>query len=81
MVIILFISSHIYNFICNNRVHRICLVNFTVWCFDKSILVDSRITCEGVDQTDVRTFRSLDRTHSSIVRIVNVADLESCTVS
>jgi len=81
MVIILFISSHVYNFICNDRIHRVRLVNLTVWSLNKSIFIDSCVTCKRVDQTDVRTLRSLDRTHSSIMGVVNVTNLESGTVS
>ena len=81
MIVVLFICCHIHNIFCNDRVHRICFVDLTIWSFNESIFVDSRISCKRVDQTDVRTFRCLDRTHSSIVRIVNVTDLKSCTVS
>ena len=37
--------------------------------------------CKVGDQTDVRTFRGLDRAHSSVVGVVNVTNLESGTVS
>ncbi len=81
MVIIFFISRHIDNFICNTRILWICLINFTVRSFHKSVFIDTCIGCKRVDQTDVWTFRCFDRTHSSIVRIVNVSNLETCTVS
>ena len=81
MVVIFFICCHVDNFFCDNRVRRICLINLTIRSLDKSIFVNSRIGCKRVDQTDVRTFRSLDRTHSSIMRIVNVTHLESGSVS
>ena len=81
MVVIFFIRCHIYNFVCNDRILRIIMINLTVWCFYKSILVNSCITCKGVDKTDVRSFRRLNRTHSSVVRVVYVSNLESCTIS
>ena len=81
MIIIFFIRSHIYDFIRNDRILRICLVDLSVRSLDKSVLVDSRIACQRVDQTDVRSLRRLDRTHSSVMGIVNVTDLKSCTVT
>ena len=81
MVVIFFIRCHVYNFICNYRVCRIIVVDLTIRSLDKSIFIDSCITCKGVDQTDVRSFRCLYWTHSSIVRVVYVSNLESGTVS
>ena len=57
------------------------MIDLAVRSLNESVLVDSGIACQGVDQTDVRTFRRLDRTHSSIVGIVYVTHLESGTVS
>ena len=79
--IIFFICGKIYNIVRNNWIFRICLIQYTVRSFDESILVDPCISRQRVDQTDVRTFRGLDRTHSSIMRVVYVTHLESRTVS
>ena len=81
MVIILFVRRHIDYFVCYDRIFRVRLVNLPVRSLDKSVFIDSGICRKGVDQTDIRTFRSLDRTHSSVVGIMNVADLKSGTVS
>ena len=81
MVIIFFISCHINNFISYSRIGRICLIDSAVRSLDKSVFVDSCIGSKGVDQTDVRTFRGLNRAHTSIVRIVNISYLESGSVS
>ena len=81
MVIILFISSHVYNFICNDRIHRVRLVNLTVWSLNKTIFINSCVSCKRVNQTDVRTLGSLYRTHSSVVGIVYISNLESGSVS
>ena len=81
MVIILFISSHIYNLICYTRILRICFVDLAVWCLNKSVLIDSCIRCKRVDQTDVRTFRCLDRAHSSVMGVMDISNLESGSVS
>ena len=81
MVVILFICCHVNNFVGYTRIHRICLINLTVRCLNKSVLIQLCIGCKGVDQTDVRSLRSLDRAHSSVMGIVNVSNLESGSVS
>ena len=81
MVIIFFIRSHINYFIRNDRILRIGLVDLTIRCFDETILVDPCIGCQRVDQTDIRTFRGLDRAHTSVMCIVYVSYFETCTVS
>ena len=47
--------------------------------FDEAEFVDAGIGGEGVDQTDVRTFRRLDRADAAVVRRMNVADFEAGT--
>ena len=81
MVIILFIGCHINNLVSYYRIGRVCFVNLSVRSLNKTILIDSCIGSKRVDKTDVRTLRSLDRTHTSIMRIVNVSNLESGSVS
>ena len=81
MVIILFICSHIYNLVCDTRILRIGFINYTVWSLHEAILIDSCIRCKGVDQTNVRTFRCLNRAHSSVMRVVDISYLESGSVS
>ena len=81
MVIILFVRRHIDYFVGNSRIGGVSAVNLSVRCLNEAILVDTRIACQRVDQSDVGTFRGLDRAHSSVVCIVNVSDFESCAVS
>ena len=80
-ITIFLICRQINNIVGNTRISRICLINFTIRCLDKSILINTRIRCQRVDQTDIRSFRSLYRTHASIMCIVYIADLETCTIS
>ena len=47
--------------------------------FDKAEFVDPRKARQRRDQTDVRTFRRLDRADAAVVRRVNVADFKSGT--
>ena len=81
VVVILFIRCHVDYFVGDARIHRIRLVDLSVRSLDKAVIIDASVACQRVDQTDVRTFRSLDRAHTSIVRIVNVTDFEACTVT
>ena len=80
MIPVFLVSCHIDNFVCNPRASRLGMVNFPVRCLDKSILVDPRIAGQGVDQTDVRSFRRLNRAHPSIMRVMDIADLEPGTI-
>ena len=79
--VIFFVGSQINDLVGNDGVIRVTLVYKTVRRFHKSVLVNPRIRSQGVDQTDVRTFRSLDRAHTTIMCIVYISYLESGTVS
>ncbi len=48
---------------------------------EKTVAVGARIHGQRVDQADVRTFRSLDRTQATIMRGVHVANLEAGTLT
>src|SRR5208282_1526463 len=66
------------------RVHHADVVDHAavfhaaVWRFDETVVVDAGIAAQRRDQTDVRTFRRLNRADASVVRGVHVADFESC---
>ena len=77
-VVIFHIRSHVDYFICNAAG---LLVHTAVRCLNKTVLVDPCESCQIRDQTDVRTFRRLDRAHSSVVAVVYVTYLESGTVT
>ena len=80
-VSVLLVCCKVNNLICNNRVRRICLIKLSIWSLNETILVDTRICSQWVDKSDVRTLRGLDRTHSTVVCIVYISDLESGSVS
>ena len=48
---------------------------------EEAVLVRARVHGQRVDQTDVRTFRRLDRAHAAVVRRMHVADLEARTLA
>src|SRR5205823_5650039 len=57
------------------------LLHLAVRRFDKSEFVDP---CEGAhraDETNVRTFRRLDRANPSVVRRMNVADFKARAIA
>ena len=51
-----------------------------IWSFDKSVFVDYRIGGERTYKADVWPFRRFYRTHSPVMRIVNVPHLKSGSV-
>ena len=59
----------------------VLLVDFAVGSFDEAVFIYSCIGCKGVDKADVWAFGRLDRAHSAVMRIVNVANFERCTVA
>ena len=80
--IVFLISGQVDYLIRNPRVCGIrCLIHHPVRSLDKAVLVNPGIGCQGVDQTDVGTLRSLDGAHTAVVGIVYVTHLESGTVS
>ena len=79
--IVLFIRGIIPDLVRHDRILRIGLVHKTVGRLDEAVRIEFRIAGQRVDQTDVRAFRRLDRAHSAVVRIMDVADFEACAVS
>ena len=80
MILILLISSHVDHFIRDNRIRLVSPVNLAVRSLDKTILVDSRIARQRVDQSDIRTFRRLNRAHAAIMGVMDVTNLKSGTI-
>ena len=63
-------------FFCYNSVN-----NLAVRCFDESELVHACMDSKRGNQTDVRTFRRLNRTKPSVVCVVNVTNLKACALT
>ena len=81
VVVILLIGRHIDNFIRYNRILRIGLINPPERRLNKTILINPRVAGKGVNKSDVRAFRCLDRAHAAVMRIMNIADLKSGSVT
>ena len=58
-----------------------CTVNLTIWCLNKTILVKVSVWRQVIDQTDVRSFRCFNWTHTTVVRVVHVTNFISGTVT
>ncbi len=52
-----------------------------VRAFQEAVLVGTRVGRQGVDQTNVRTFRGLNRTYATVVGRVYVTDFEAGTLT
>ena len=64
-----------------SRDDALFLVDLAVRSLDESVLVDDSVSCERTDKSDVRTFRCLDRAHSSVVGVMYVSDLHAGSFS
>ena len=77
-IFIFFVRSHVSDFFSYTFIF---FINNTVRSFHKAIFIDNSIGGQRTDQTDVRTFRRLDRTHTTIVGVVYVADFIACALT
>ena len=75
-VVTFFDSGEVMNFISHHTVGH-----FTVRRLKEAILVSLRVHGQGVDKTDVRTFRRFDRTYATVVGRVYVSNFEACALT
>ena len=61
----------------DDLVGHLAVLDLAVRALDEAVLVDARERRERVDETDVRTFRRLDRADAAVVRRMHVAHLEA----
>ena len=59
----------------------LALFDFAIGSLKEAVVVDASVNGQRNNQADVGSFRSFDRTHASVVRIVNVADFEAGAVA
>ena len=79
--VIFLVSRQINHLVCYHRIGRVTLIQHPVGSLDKTVFINPRIGCQGVDQTDIGTFRGLNGAHTAIVCVVYVTNLETGTVS
>ncbi len=60
-----------------DEVEHAAALHLAIRRLDEAVVVDPRIAAQRRDQSDVRTFRRLNRADTAVVRRVNVADFES----
>ena len=75
---VLHVSGHVDHFIGDAAS---LLVHLPVGSLNEAILVDPSKSSQIRDQTDVRTFGSLDGAHTTVVGVVHVTDLERGAVT
>ena len=75
-VIFLLIASQIIDLVRDATIRDLAIRRF-----DETKFIDAREGRHRADQTDVRTFRRLDRTNSAVVRRVHVAHFESGAIA
>ena len=56
-------------------------VNFTIRCHEEAVIVDTGVDRQAGNQPDIGPFRSFDRTNSSVVGNMYIADFEAGTFS
>ena len=78
-------NDQVFFFLCGIILQRFIreinttILNSTIRRSDKPEIIDLSINTERGDQTDIRSFRRLNRTETTIVRIVYVTNLEART--
>ena len=72
-VVTFFDSRQVMNFVSHNAVG-----DFTIRSLEETVFVSLCVHGQGVDQTDVRTFRRFDRTYATVVGRVYVSNFEAC---
>ena len=78
-MVLLFLGSEIYHLVIVEVGNSV--LHLSIRSLDKSEMVNLCIYTERRDKSDVRTFRTLDRTETTIVCIVNVTHLKSGTLT
>ena len=74
--LVLLIGCHV-----NNLVENLAVNNPSVGSLDKAVFVYLCKGCKIGDKSDVGTFGSLDGTHTTVMAVVNISNLESCSVT
>ena len=65
----------------DDLVSHLTIVHLTVWGLQEAVVIGSRIDCQGVNQTNVWTFRGLNWADTTIVCWVYVAHLKAGTLT
>ena len=75
-ILLLHVGGEIFD-----RIQDLAVADHAVRRLDEAEAVDLSVEAERRDETDVRTFRRLDRADSTVVRRMHVADLEACALA
>ena len=72
-VIFFFISRQVVDLVSDLAIN-----DATIRRLNEAIGVDASVCCQRTDEADVGTFRRLDGAHTTVMRCMNVANLEAC---
>ncbi len=72
-VVVLFVGRQI-----DNLIGYAAVFHPPVRCLDEAVLIDSSVSAETTNESDVGTLGSLNRTHAPVVRVVHVTDFKTC---
>ena len=64
---------YVYDFIGN-----LTVLNDAVWSFDEAVIINTSVGSKVQHETDVATFWRLNRTDTTVVGWVSIADIEAC---
>ena len=57
------------------------LLDTAVGRHEEAVFIGTGIRCQIVDQTDVRTFRRLNRAQTAVVAVVHVSNIKACALT
>ena len=79
------LSDHVISFFDGGQEHNLvgdqCVFHHAVRALEEAVLVGACIGSQGVDQTDVRTFRRFNRAYTTVVSRVYVTNFKACTLT
>ena len=79
------LSNHKALFLVRRKVFHligdIAVLHLAIGTFDKTEIIHTGIDTQRGNQTNIRTFRSLDRTNTTVVTAVNVSNFETSTLT
>ena len=62
-------------------VHHPAALNLAVRCLQETVIIGACVYGKGIDETDIRPFRGLDRAHPAIVRGMHIAHFKPGTLT
>ena len=75
------LGNHVLTFFNGRQVFNITrhytIDHFTIWCFQKTVIIGTRIHSQRVNQPDIWAFRRFDRADTAVMRRMHIAHLKT----